>query len=304
MQRSVARITKAKEKSMHIVDNAVIMAAGTASRFAPLSYEKPKALIPVKGEVLIERQIRQLQEAGVPEIYIVVGYQAEKFAYLAEKFGVHIVENPDFLTRNNNASIYAVKDILKNTYICSADNYFAENPFERAVSDCYYAAVYADGPTKEWCLSCDGDGTICEVQVGGENAWFMLGHTFWDEAFSKMFRKILEAEYDLPETADLLWESIYMNHLDELKMKIRKYESDVVFEFDTLDELRVFDTSYVDDTRSEILKEVAGQLGCGEREIREVTAYKDSTNAAAGFTFCCGGERYRYSYEDQNLRRI
>ena len=35
------------------VDNAVIMAAGTSSRFAPLSYEYPKALIRVKGEVLI-----------------------------------------------------------------------------------------------------------------------------------------------------------------------------------------------------------------------------------------------------------
>ena len=45
------------------VDNAVIMAAGTSSRFAPLSYEKPKALIEVKGEILIERQLRQLQES-------------------------------------------------------------------------------------------------------------------------------------------------------------------------------------------------------------------------------------------------
>jgi len=27
------------------VDNAIIMAAGLSSRFAPISYEKPKALI-------------------------------------------------------------------------------------------------------------------------------------------------------------------------------------------------------------------------------------------------------------------
>ena len=33
------------------VDNAIIMAAGTANRFAPLSYEIHKALIEVKGEV-------------------------------------------------------------------------------------------------------------------------------------------------------------------------------------------------------------------------------------------------------------
>ena len=44
------------------------MAAGTSSRFAPLSYEKPKGLLKVKGEILIERQIRQLQEAGITRI--------------------------------------------------------------------------------------------------------------------------------------------------------------------------------------------------------------------------------------------
>lgn len=70
------------------VDNAVIMAAGFASRCAPLSYEKPKGLFTVKGEILIERQIRQLQEAGINEIYVVVGYMKELFFYLEEKFGV------------------------------------------------------------------------------------------------------------------------------------------------------------------------------------------------------------------------
>ena len=53
------------------VDNAIIMAAGTSSRFAPLSYEKHKAMIDVRGEVLIERQIRQLKEACIPEIYVI-----------------------------------------------------------------------------------------------------------------------------------------------------------------------------------------------------------------------------------------
>jgi len=288
---------------MHKVDNAVIMAAGTSSRFAPLSYEMPKALITVKGEILIERQIRQLKEAGVPEIYIVVGYKGEMFKYLEDKFGVHIVENPDYLTRNNNASIYVVKDILKNSYLCSADNYFSENPFESQVSDCYYAAVYADGPTKEWCMDCEDDGTIRNVTVGGENAWYMLGHTFWSEEFSKRFVEILCEEYDLPETADMLWESIYINHLDELKMKIRKYSDDVVFEFDTLDELREFDESYINDTHSQILKSIAQQLDCEEKDIVKVTAYKDDTNAAAGFTFVCGDTEYKYSYEEKILRR-
>lgn len=72
------------------VKNAIIMAAGMSTRFAPLSYEKPKALLQVKGEILIEREIRQLQEAGINDITVVVGYMKEKLYYLADKFHVKI----------------------------------------------------------------------------------------------------------------------------------------------------------------------------------------------------------------------
>lgn len=286
------------------VDNAVIMAAGTASRFAPLSYERPKALITVKGEVLIERQIKQLRQAGISEIIVVVGYMKEQFMYLKDKLGVIIVENNDYLTRNNNGSIYAVKDYLRNTYICSSDNYFSQNPFESVVDDSYYAAVYANGLTKEWCMEEDNEGVINKVTIGGENAWYMLGHTFWNEDFSKRFLEILNRIYDLPETRDLLWESIYMENLDCLKMKMRKYSDDFIFEFDTLDELREFDKEYVDNTHSQILKNITKILSCKERDIVNVTAYKDKNNAAAGMTFKVLEKNYRYTYQNAALERI
>ena len=66
--------------------NAIIMAAGTASRFFPISEETPKGLLDVRGEILIERQIRQLREAGISDITVVTGYKAELFAYLKDKF--------------------------------------------------------------------------------------------------------------------------------------------------------------------------------------------------------------------------
>ena len=59
--------------------NAIILAAGRSTRFAPFTYEKPKGLFIVRGEVLIERQINQLIEAGVKDIYLVLGYMKEKF---------------------------------------------------------------------------------------------------------------------------------------------------------------------------------------------------------------------------------
>lgn len=286
------------------VDNAIIMAAGTSSRFAPLSYERPKALIEVKGEVLIERQIKQLREAGIEQIIIVVGYMKEQFEYLAEKFGVILIENNDYLTRNNNASIFVAKDYLRNTYICSSDNYFSQNPFESEVDEAYYAAVYAKGETKEWCMTEDENGYIDSVTVGGSDAWYMLGHAFWTEEFSRKFVEILDKIYDLPETANLLWESIYMQHLDTLKMKIRKYADDVIFEFDTLDELRIFDNTYISDTRSDILKSIALQLDCTEADITEVISYKTGDNAAAGMRFNVFDKRYEYTYQNSVLKEI
>lgn len=281
------------------VDNAIIMAAGTASRFAPISYEKPKALITVKGEVLIERQIRQLKEAGIHEIIVVTGYKAEQFEYLRKKLGVTLVHNPEYLTKNNHSSIYAVKDYLKNSYICSSDNYFLQNPFENEVANSFYSCVFAKGKTQEWCIS-EKNGWIENVVVGGEDSWVMLGHVFWSKSFSEKFISILEEEYNRPETADKLWETIYIEHIKELPLAIKKYPDDYIFEFDTLDELREFDLTYWNNSGSNILKKCADELGIEEKDLTQIKAFKDKDNAAAGFTFFAG-RNYKYYYKIKQL---
>ena len=277
--------------------NAIIMAAGMASRFAPLSYEKPKALIEVKGEILIERQIRQLKEAGISEIIVVVGYKKEQFYYLEEKFGIYIVENKEYLFKNNHSSIYAVKDYLKNTFICSADNYFPENPFEEVEEESYYAAVYSDGETNEWCIQTDEYDYIYGVTVGGRDSWYMLGHAFWNEEFSRKFVAILDKEYPLPETGNMFWENLFIRHIQELKMKIKRYNKDSIFEFDTLDELRHFDSEYISNTHSKILYELSSKLRCLESEMTDINTIKNSAGEAVGFTFIVGDKKYRYLYE-------
>lgn len=284
---------------MYNVDNAIIMAAGVSSRFAPLSYEKPKALITVNGEVLIERQIRQLREVGINEIVVVVGYKKEQFYYLKEKFGVIIVENPEYNTRNNNASIYVAQKYIHNSYICSADNYFTQNPFTKMVEESFYSVVYSNGKTDEWCVDIDNNEYITGVKIGGENSWYMLGHVFWSESFSEKFLGILNDEYNLPQTKNLLWESIYINHIDELKMKIKKYDDNYIFEFDTLDELRKFDKSYINDTKSKILKKIAKQNNCIEKDIVDVSVIKDEKGInAIGFQYKINNEKYSYYYSD------
>ena len=279
------------------IDNAIILAAGTSSRFAPLSFERHKALTVVKDEVLIERQIRQLKEAGISDIYIVTGYKAEQFEYLVPKHDVKLIHNPDYLVRNNNASIWAVREILGNSFICSSDNYFLINPFESEVDDSYYAAQYAEGSTTEWCMTEDLNGFINSVTISGKKAWYMLGHAFWNSKFSSDFLSILESEYDLPDTAGKLWESIFIAHLDELKMKIRKYDPGVIYEFDTFEELRLFDKSYRNDTRSLVLKKIAYELSVDERDIVIERTLSDGNTEASGFVFNTSVGHYIYKYK-------
>ena len=130
----------------------------------------------------------------------------------------------------------------------------------------------------------------------------MLGHVFWSESFSQSFVRILEEEYDKPETANKLWEAIFIEHINELPMKIRKYPNDFIFEFDTLDELREFDTTYINNTRSEIIKYVAEKLGCAERDITSIKPAKNNSNMADGFEFEKNDRTYIYCYGTKELR--
>ncbi|WP_207667603.1 NTP transferase domain-containing protein [Lacrimispora algidixylanolytica] len=145
----------------------------------------------VKGEVLIERQIRQLQEAGIDDITVVVGDMKEKMYYLAEKMGVKIVINEDYYCYNNTSSLIRVADKLGNTYICSSDNYFSENVFTPYVYHSYYAAVFERGETDEYCLKCNSKGRIIQVNIGGRASWYMLGHVYFSQEFSHKFIDIL-----------------------------------------------------------------------------------------------------------------
>ena len=277
------------------VENAIIMAAGMSTRFAPLSYETPKGLLVVKGERLIEREIKQLREAGIQKITVVVGYMKEKMFYLADKFGVEIVVNEDYYRFNNCSSLMLVRKQLGNTYICSSDNYFVENPFEEYVYRGYYSTVFAEGETDEYCVTETTDGIIKQVTVGGENKWYMLGHVYFDRAFSEQFVPILESEFKHEAYKLQLWEDYYARHVDTLLLEAKHYSDEVIKEFDSLDELRAFDEHYLMHTNSKILLNICDTLNVTPAEIINIKPIKDGlTNTS--FCFDCKGQTYVYRH--------
>ena len=284
-----------RELKPYKVDNAVIMAAGMSSRFAPISYEKPKGLMTVRGEVMVERLIEQLHAAGINEIIVVVGYKKELFFYLEEKYGVHIVVNNEYATRNNHSTLMRVREMLGNTFICTTDNYFVRSPFKQYMWKACYSAEYSEGPTQEWCLKTDKKGRITGATIGGHDAWYMTDHAYFDRTFSERFVEILEAEYDDPRTADKLWEELFIEHVDELDMEVRRHEPGSIFEFDSLDEMKDFDPLFLENIDVDIFDNICAVLGCGKSEIHDVYPLKQGlTNLSCHFATDDGEYVYRH----------
>lgn len=265
------------------VDNAIIMAAGMAQRSFPISRIVPKGLFKVKGEVLIERQIEQLREAGIDEIIIVVGYLKEKFQYLKEKYGVIIVENDDYYRYNNMSSLFAVKDYIKRSYICCSDNYFDVNVFQEYVYDSYYACKYMNGYANEYfVIKVDGE-YITEIVKGGENGWYTIGEAFFSQKFSDVFKKYMQQEED--DARKVMMDDFHIRHIDELKFRLYKYTDDMVQEFDTVEDVIAYDPSFVEfrDETMKVLEEETRTVPAIFSKYNEVKRYNSAeTNQRTG----------------------
>ena len=290
------------------VDNAIIMAAGMSTRFVPLSLEKPKGLLVVKNEVLIERQIKQLQQAGIKNIVIVLGYKKEAFFYLENKFSnLKFIINSEYSSKNNTNTLYLAQKYLKNSYICSSDNYFASNPFEEFVYQSYYAAVHVTEKTNEWYMKPDIKGNIAKVVKSGTQGDIMLGHVYWNKAFSKAMIKLLNDNHESGNYDSELWEQLLSDNLKILPpMEIKVYPSGTIFEFDSIDELRSFDSNYVNHTQSKIIHNISKVLNCSESEILNFkTINKGLTNTSFVFEYKKTKYVYRHpgNTPESNFRR-
>lgn len=281
-----------------IAKNAIIMAAGTSSRFTPLSAERPKGLVEVKGEILIERQIKQLHAAGIFDITIVVGYKAEMFSYLERKFDVDIVLNDEYNRYNNISSLFKVLPKLRNTFICSSDNYFQDNVFLDNMVVGYYSALFEKSDTSEYCLTIDSEDNITNVTVGGSNSWYMIGHAYFNIEFSDSFKQLIIKDYMHDNVKLGYWEDLYIKYIDKLpRLKVNRYRENQIFEFDSLDELREFDKSYKCNTRSSVIKYICDQLNVQECDVFGFKPIQNQDNNLI-FDFKIGANIYNYNAND------
>lgn len=286
------------------VDNAIILAAGAATRFVPLSLEKPKGLYKIRDEKIIERQIKQLKSAGINDITLVLGYKKEMFFYLKEKYNVKFIFNDEFNTKNNIYSLLLAKNKLKNTYICSSDDYFVNNPFQRYEFTNFYAGYYSKKKTNEMYVKIDKNYKIVEMVKGISNENILMGHSYWTRDFSRKFIELMLADQQVGVYDNMFWEWLVKDNLNKFpSMYLKPYHSEQIFEFDYFSQLRKFDEKYIDSSHSKIMERIKLIFRCDEEDIvgfRNVN--EGMTNSS--FIFKVNDEDYIYRYPGNGTSKI
>ena len=84
-------------------------------------------------------------------------------------------------------------------------------------------------------------------------------------------------------------------HLDELRMVMRPYEPGVIFEFDSISDLKEFDHDFIENVDSAILDNICRVLDCSRGDVEGIVPIKEGlTNLS--FRFVVRGESYVYRH--------
>jgi L-glutamine-phosphate cytidylyltransferase len=95
---------------------AIILAAGKGSRLNGTAGESPKCLVKAGGVTLVERQIGILRAAGIDDITIVVGCEADRVRR-ACGHGVTYVENSRYAETNSMYSLWMARPLLYGGFV-------------------------------------------------------------------------------------------------------------------------------------------------------------------------------------------
>ena len=284
--------------------NAIILAAGFGMRMVPINTSTPKALLEVNGEPLIERTIRQLHEAGVTNITVVVGFMKEQFEYLIDEFGIDLAVNSEYSKRNNLHSLAYVAGRIDNSYIIPCDIWCAVNPYSRTEPYSWY--MVSDKMDEDSTVRVNRKRelvTIPEKEAG--NA--MIGIAYLTGREAQIVRENLRRMDTNEDFDDEFWErALYGGgsaaqaspdfsgkprfQRDRMILQAKTVSASDFVEINTYEQLRELDSGS-NHLQSDAIHTICEALGCSVSDIIDISVLKKGmTNRS--FLFSVKGVKY------------
>jgi glucose-1-phosphate thymidylyltransferase len=99
---------------------AVVLAAGEGSRLKPFTATRPKVMIPVGNKPILEYVVNALQESGIIDIVMVVGYKREKIMDHfgdGHKWGVNITYVEQFQQLGTAHALRQASHLIKDHFL-------------------------------------------------------------------------------------------------------------------------------------------------------------------------------------------
>lgn len=224
------------------------MAAGKGTRMQPLTFTTPKPLVRINGKPMIESIIDSLHSNSINEIYVVIGYLKEQFAYLPQKYpGLTLIENPYYDTCNNISSLYCARCCIENAIILDGDQ-IINNPdiLSREFELSGYNSVYVEHETDEWLQQAEDGIVVSCSRTGGKCGWQLYSISRWTAADGCKLKSHLEYEFDIKKNRQIYWDDVAMFcHKDDYTLGIRPMHQGDVIEVDSLTELAQIDPYYL-----------------------------------------------------------
>lgn len=291
------------EKTTEIIkrsspDSAIILAAGKGLRLTPLCYDIPKGLLTIHNETIIERLIKQLHEANIKKIYVIVGFMKEKFEYLIDEYNVRLVVCSDYNTKNNLFSLSLVSNKLHNAYIVPSDLWFEDNPFNSVELNSWYAV--SDVLTEKSNIRINNKYELVQTsETEPGNREIGLSYLTGEQAIfvaEKLYRKDF-----INANSDAFWETTLIKS-NKYVTPAKKIKSNTYYEINTYNDLLSADP-FSSSLNSQYINIICEKLQVKRSEISNFSLLKSGmTNRS--FLFECKSKRYIFRIPGEGTEKL
>lgn len=139
----------------------IILAAGQGTRLRPLTDDRPKCMVEVKGKSIIERLLDTMRSCGIKEddITIVTGYRNDVLKERFKDTGIHFIVNEDYDTTNMVCSLMCARSLMEQEedIIISYGDIIYGEPVFRKILDAKdnMSVIVDDGWYEYWAERCE-----------------------------------------------------------------------------------------------------------------------------------------------------